>query len=90
PRVVRQEDGDWWFVDGYRTNSFQGGAQPGIRDRALIGVDNLMWGSDYPHTEATFPRSQALLEHILEGVPAPERQKITSSNVASLYHFDLH
>ncbi len=62
----------------------------GIRDRALIGVDNLMWGSDYPHTEATFPRSQALLEHILEGVPAPERQKITSSNVASLYHFDLH
>ena len=31
PRVVPQEDGDWWFVDGYRTNSFQGGAQPGVR-----------------------------------------------------------
>jgi hypothetical protein len=31
PRVVPQSDGDWWFVDGYRTNSFQGGTQPGTR-----------------------------------------------------------
>ncbi len=61
----------------------------GIRDRALIGIDNLMWGSDYPHTEATFPRSQEILERILAGVPASERQQITSSNVARLYHFDL-
>jgi predicted TIM-barrel fold metal-dependent hydrolase len=61
----------------------------GIRDRALIGVDSLMWGSDYPHTEATFPRSQQILERILTDVPEPEREKITSSNVARLYHFDL-
>jgi predicted TIM-barrel fold metal-dependent hydrolase len=61
----------------------------GIRDRALIGVDNLMWGSDYPHTEATFPRSQQILEHILAGVPMHEREKITHSNVARLYHFDM-
>lgn len=61
----------------------------GIRDRALIGVENLMWGSDYPHTEATFPRSQQILERILEGVPPAERQQITSANVARLYHFDL-
>jgi hypothetical protein len=61
----------------------------GIRDRALIGVDNLMWGSDYPHTEATFPRSQQILEHILAGVPTHERDKITCSNVARLYHFDM-
>jgi hypothetical protein len=31
PRVVQEDDGDWWMVDGYRTNSFQGGAQPGTR-----------------------------------------------------------
>jgi predicted TIM-barrel fold metal-dependent hydrolase len=62
--------------------------QLGIRDRALIGVDNLMWGSDYPHTEATFPRSQQILERILAGIPGPEREKITCSNVARLYHFD--
>ena len=27
PRVVQEDDGDWWIVDGQRTNSFQGGAQ---------------------------------------------------------------
>ena len=47
-----------------------------------------MWGSDYPHTEATFPRSQQILERILAGVPEEERQKITCTNVARLYHFD--
>lgn len=61
----------------------------GIRDRALIGVGNLMWGSDYPHTESTFPRSQEIVERILADVPEDERQKITRGNVAELYHFDL-
>jgi predicted TIM-barrel fold metal-dependent hydrolase len=61
----------------------------GIRDRALIGVDALMWGSDYPHTEATFPRSREVLDTILAGVSDQERQQITSTNIARLYHFDL-
>jgi predicted TIM-barrel fold metal-dependent hydrolase len=61
----------------------------GIRDRALLGVDNLMWGSDYPHTESTFPRSQQILERILAGVPDEERAKITCTNVARLYHFEV-
>lgn len=61
----------------------------GIRDRELIGVDNLMWGSDYPHTESTFPRSQDILDHILADVPVEERRQITRSNVERLYHFDL-
>jgi predicted TIM-barrel fold metal-dependent hydrolase len=61
----------------------------GIRDRDRIGIDQLMWGSDYPHTESTYPRSQAVLEKILAGVSEEERQKITSSNVARLYQIDL-
>ena len=31
PHVVQEDDGDWWIVDGQRTNSFQGGAQAGKR-----------------------------------------------------------
>ena len=31
PRMVQEDDGDWWIVDGQRTNSFQGGAQAGKR-----------------------------------------------------------
>ena len=37
----------------------------GTRDLNIIGVDNLMWGSDYPHPEGTFPRSQQILKEIL-------------------------
>ena len=56
---------------------------------SLVGVDQLMWGSDYPHTETTFPRSRQILERILERVPEEERRKITSTNVAGLSHVDL-
>lgn len=59
----------------------------GVRDRALIGVDQLMWGSDYPHTESTFPRSRTILERILDGVSEDERRKITQGNAARLYGF---
>jgi predicted TIM-barrel fold metal-dependent hydrolase len=61
----------------------------GVRDRALIGVDQLMWGSDYPHTESTFPRSRQILERILDGVPEDERRKITQGNAARLYGFGV-
>ena len=44
----------------------------GIRLRDVIGVDNMMWGSDYPHSESTFPQSREILAEILEGVPDDE------------------
>ena len=59
----------------------------GIRLRDLIGVDQLMWGSDYPHAESTWPKSQQILERILADVPETEKVKIAGQNVARLYHF---
>ena len=32
----------------------------GIRLRDVIGVDTMMWGSDYPHSESTFPQSRKI------------------------------
>ena len=61
----------------------------GIRLRDVIGVDNMMWGSDYPHSESTFPKSREILEQILAGVAADERAKIVGENAARLYHFDV-
>jgi predicted TIM-barrel fold metal-dependent hydrolase len=48
-----------------------------------------MWGSDYPHTESTFPQSHKILERILDGVPEGERQKIVRDNAARLYGFEI-
>ena len=61
----------------------------GIRLRDRIGVDRMMWGSDYPHSESTFPRSREVLDEILRDVPEEERAEIVCNNTARLYGFDL-
>jgi predicted TIM-barrel fold metal-dependent hydrolase len=60
----------------------------GIRLRDVIGTDNMMWGSDYPHSESTFPRSRKILAEILAGVPEEEQSKIVGGNTARVYGFD--
>jgi hypothetical protein len=35
----------------------------------------MMWGSDYPHSESTFPRSRKILAEILARVPDDEQAK---------------
>ena len=57
----------------------------GIRLRDVIGVDNMMWGSDYPHSESTFPQSRKILAEILAGVPDDEQAKIAGGNTARVY-----
>jgi predicted TIM-barrel fold metal-dependent hydrolase len=59
----------------------------GIQMRDLIGVHTLMWGSDYPHAESTFPESQRILSEILQGVPQDEQDMIVGGNCAKLYGF---
>jgi len=61
----------------------------GIRLRDTIGVDSMMWGSDYPHSESTFPQSRKILAEILSGVPQDEQVKIVGGNTARVYGFDV-
>ena len=61
----------------------------GIQMRDLIGVHTLMWGSDYPHAESTFPESQRILSEILEGVSQNEQDMIVGGNCANLYGFTV-
>ena len=56
-----------------------------IKLRDIIGVDQLLWGSDYPHTESTFPRSRQILEEILADCTDEERAKIAGGNAARVY-----
>ena len=60
----------------------------GIKERHIIGVDNIMWGSDYPHLATTFPRSREILAEILADCTEEEKAKIVEGNAAKLYHFD--
>jgi predicted TIM-barrel fold metal-dependent hydrolase len=49
------------------------------------GADNIMWSSDYPHTAATFPRSQEIVAKRFGTLPEPERRKIVHDTAARVY-----
>ena len=59
------------------------------RMRNEIGVSTMLWGSDYPHFEGSWPRSKALIGRALADVPDAERRAILCENAAALYGFDL-
>ena len=59
--------------------------RPAILTRELIGVDNLMWGSDYPHVDSTWPCSLNVLDEVFADIPSEDRDKITRTNVERLY-----
>jgi predicted TIM-barrel fold metal-dependent hydrolase len=53
--------------------------------REITGIEPLMWASDYPHPEGTFPHSQDVVARIFAGVPEDELQAIVGGNAARLY-----
>ncbi len=60
-----------------------------VKMRHEIGVENMLWGSDYPHYEGTWPHSKKSITETLAGVPEVEIRMILSQNAAALYGFDL-
>jgi predicted TIM-barrel fold metal-dependent hydrolase len=53
-----------------------------------IGVDNVMWASDYPHGDSTWPDSRAAIAASHLGtLDATTRRKIVFENAARLYGF---
>ncbi|HYV57430.1 MAG TPA: amidohydrolase family protein [Candidatus Nitrosopolaris sp.] len=57
----------------------------GVKNRHAVGLETLMWSTDYPHHGCDWPHSQRVVAEMFEGVPAPERRAITYGNAARLY-----
>jgi predicted TIM-barrel fold metal-dependent hydrolase len=51
----------------------------------VIGEDNLMWESDYPHTDGMWPHSRSTLERSLADIPDDIAVKIGSSNAQRVF-----
>jgi predicted TIM-barrel fold metal-dependent hydrolase len=60
----------------------------GVASRHFIGVDKLMWSSDYPHQASTWPHSQEVVARDFKDASADDKFKITRANAARLYGFD--
>ena len=58
----------------------------GIELRHLIGMDNIMWESDFPHSTSTYPESRQFVERTLQGVPEKERNQLLYGNALRTYN----
>jgi predicted TIM-barrel fold metal-dependent hydrolase len=58
-----------------------------VRLRDAIGVERMLWSSDYPHVSSDWPHSWRTILNALSGVPAAERQLILAGNAQRLYGF---
>jgi len=56
----------------------------------LAGAKNVMWGSDYPHAEGTFPISRPIQEQLFENLDVPEavRNDILGLTAARLFRME--
>lgn len=58
----------------------------GVQQRDVVGVDKLMWGSDFPHSATDWPNSRRAIEQNFAGVPEAERHLMLSGNAARFFH----
>jgi predicted TIM-barrel fold metal-dependent hydrolase len=79
---------DYWREHCAITASFASRSE--IEMRNAIGVGNLLWGSDYPHPEGTWPYTELCLRHAYHDVPEDELRPMLGTNALSFYGFDAH
>ena len=60
-----------------------------VEVRHTIGVDKLMWGSDYPHDEGSYPETTRAIRRAFRDVDHDETAAMLGGNAARLYGFDL-
>ncbi len=59
----------------------------GIRLIDVLGEDNVMWGSDFPHPDGVWPDSQEFIAREMAGVEPRIQRKVLWENAARLYGF---
>jgi predicted TIM-barrel fold metal-dependent hydrolase len=77
----------------FRQNVWMGISFPGKADaraaKEILGIDKVMWGSDYPHDEGTYPFTRECIRQVFHDWTAEDLTQILTTNVAKLYNFDV-
>jgi predicted TIM-barrel fold metal-dependent hydrolase len=56
-----------------------------VENRHRLGVDNLMWSTDYPHHGCDWPETRRVADDLFRHVPLEERRKMCAGNAVELY-----
>jgi predicted TIM-barrel fold metal-dependent hydrolase len=65
--------------------TFIGGDTDSLAHRHEVGVENIMWSTDFPHPASTWPNSAKVVDEVFAEIPAEERELIVSGNAARVY-----
>jgi predicted TIM-barrel fold metal-dependent hydrolase len=59
-----------------------------VENREIIGLDNLMFATDYPHSASTWPKSQEIVERDMtnNNVSEEEKRKLIHDNVLRIFN----
>ena len=60
----------------------------GVHQRHAVGVENMLWSTDYPHHGNDFPYSRKVIAEMFAGVDPEERYKIVAGNAVRLFHLE--
>ncbi len=60
----------------------------GLRSLDIIGEDNVMVETDYPHSDTTWPDSIGVARKLLAGLPVATQYKILRGNAERLFRFE--
>ncbi|HVL32346.1 MAG TPA: amidohydrolase family protein, partial [Actinomycetota bacterium] len=58
----------------------------GIELREMIGVENIMLGTDYPHTDSSWPDTQRVIKEQMGDLPDEDRYKICAGNAIRVFN----
>jgi predicted TIM-barrel fold metal-dependent hydrolase len=78
---------EYWQRQCHVGSSFMRPTEAALRH--VVGIDKIMWGSDYPHKESSYPFSREALRRSFADVDPNEVQQMLGGNAAALYQFDL-
>ena len=78
---------EYWHKHCFVGASFMSRAEADARDD--VGLDSVMWGSDYPHVEGTWPHTRESLRNTLARIPEADVRKMLGENAARCYGFDV-
>ncbi|WP_019064079.1 amidohydrolase family protein [Streptomyces prunicolor] len=59
----------------------------GLEARHRIGVDHIMFESDYPHSDSNWPNTRKILAESMRGIPEDEVHKLLEDNARTFYDF---
>ncbi|MET0704738.1 MAG: amidohydrolase family protein [Mycobacterium sp.] len=61
--------------------------QHGVENRHAVGIDNITWECDYPHSDSNWPNSRKVVEQTMVDVPDDEVWKMVEQNARGLFRF---